>query len=123
MHTVEVTSSEATNTFDPTFWYPNTHTRTPEQEYIYGTVKHSGWPLHSEKGYHRESELDQESDLIYESTNLLPEKSIGEERKQIYGTVSHHRLEDTSCDSIFPFLKLYCSILYRVLYNFLQTVN
>ncbi|XP_071546961.1 protein madd-4 isoform X3 [Panulirus ornatus] len=62
----------------------------PFKEYVYGTVKHTGWPLHSEKGYHRESELDRESDLIYESTNHLPEKSIGEEKQQVYGTVSHH---------------------------------
>ncbi|XP_069958100.1 protein madd-4-like isoform X7 [Cherax quadricarinatus] len=89
MHTVEMTSSEATNTFDPTYWHSNTHTRKPEQEYIYGTVKHSGWPLHSEKGYHTHTGWDQERDL-YGTTNHLPEKDIDEERQHVFGRVTHH---------------------------------
>ncbi|KAG7154783.1 madd-4-like [Homarus americanus] len=91
MHTVEVTSSEATNTFDPTFWRSNTHTRKTEQEYVYGTVKHTDWPFHSEKGYHAESEWDQEGDPVFGTTNHLPEKDIDEERQHVFGTITHHR--------------------------------
>nr|XP_045583592.1 protein madd-4-like isoform X7 [Procambarus clarkii] len=91
MHTVEVTSSEATNTFDPTFWQRNTHTHKPKQDYVYGTVRHThDWPLHSEKGYHRETGWDEETHL-FGTTNHLPEKDIGEETQHTFGTITHHR--------------------------------
>nr|XP_045583588.1 protein madd-4-like isoform X3 [Procambarus clarkii] len=90
MHTVEVTSSEATNTFDPTFWQRNTHTHKPKQDYVYGTVRHThDWPLHSEKGYHRETGWDEETHL-FGTTNHLPEKDIGEETQHTFGTITHH---------------------------------
>ncbi|KAK4328347.1 hypothetical protein Pmani_001244 [Petrolisthes manimaculis] len=43
IHTVEVSSSEATNTFEPTFWPFNPYDRKPKQVYVYETVEETSW--------------------------------------------------------------------------------
>ncbi|KAK4318621.1 hypothetical protein Pmani_010412 [Petrolisthes manimaculis] len=39
----EVSSSEATNTFEPTFWPSNPYDRKPKQVYVYETVEETSW--------------------------------------------------------------------------------
>ncbi|XP_068204761.1 ADAMTS-like protein 1 [Palaemon carinicauda] len=87
MHTVEMTSGEATNVYDTTDW--QTDSRKSDDEYVYGTVTH-----HMKPGFESEDTLSgttTDHNPTHSHANQLPEeKTISEETGHIYGKVNHH---------------------------------
>ncbi|XP_045120814.1 protein madd-4-like isoform X4 [Portunus trituberculatus] len=92
MHTVEVSSSEATNTYDTPLWRSTT-----KQDYVYGTVNH-GWPL-TGRPHHSSTAKGtrEERPPVYGTVNLHSNTSriTSEENQIVYGTVRHNMLPGT----------------------------
>lgn len=79
MHTVEMSSSEATNTFEPTFWPSNPYARQPKEDYVYGTVEETSWD--GGKNHHSGGAAPGNHD------SQLGNNS---EREHVYGTITTH---------------------------------
>ncbi|XP_037781320.1 protein madd-4-like isoform X3 [Penaeus monodon] len=80
IHTVEVTSGEATNIFDLNRWRGNDNSRKSDDKYVYGTITH-----HAHNGWDRERENH------FGITNHLSErKETSSERPHVYGKITHH---------------------------------
>lgn len=80
IHTVEVTSGEATNIFDVNRWRGNENSRKSDDKYVYGTITH-----HAHNGWDRERENH------FGITNHLAErKETSSERPHVYGKITHH---------------------------------
>ncbi|KAK3885012.1 hypothetical protein Pcinc_010753 [Petrolisthes cinctipes] len=116
MHTVEVSSSEATNTFEPTFWPSNPYARKPKQDYVYGTVEETSWDggkSHHSEGAATGNDWDHDTQLsnnrdrehVYGTitthhNNHGDSTRITSEESHVYGTVRHTHLPERAPDEV-----------------------
>ncbi|KAK7081068.1 Thrombospondin type 1 domain [Halocaridina rubra] len=90
MHTVEMTSGESSNVFDPNLWQTNVEKqKANEEEYIYGTITHHMKPDDHNENVHSRWNVDRDP-VIYGSNNHIPEEKTTEEAEHVYGKVTHH---------------------------------
>ncbi|KAK4320079.1 hypothetical protein Pmani_009045 [Petrolisthes manimaculis] len=116
MHTVEVSSSEATNTFEPTFWPSNPYARKPKQDYVYGTVEETSWDggkSPNSEGAATGNDWDHDTQLsnnrdrehVYGTitthhNNHGDSTRITSEESHVYGTVRHTHLPERAPDEV-----------------------
>ncbi|KAK4315596.1 hypothetical protein Pmani_013185 [Petrolisthes manimaculis] len=84
----EVSSSEATNTFEPTFWPSNPYDRKPKQVYVYETVEETSW----DEGKTPNSEGTPTGNYWHHDTQL----SNNRDREYVYGTITTHHITTTT---------------------------
>ncbi|XP_064107268.1 protein madd-4-like isoform X2 [Macrobrachium nipponense] len=88
MHTVEMTSGEATNVYETTDWH--TDSRKTDDEYVYGTVTHHMKP--NVENEHTLPGLHTDHETTHSNANQLSEEKtvVSEETGHLYGKINHH---------------------------------